>query len=544
MGTEPEGAPGVPEVEEEFKKVRAIRPILSPAGMTAMLGTALVGLTVWGTGLETADSPRLTLTRPQAEADARSALEDRGVSLGSEWIPLFSLTGGRTLSHQFVWQEGSEEEYGELVDDFLSSPGWQVRFVSFEVAPEERAESYSVSLFASGQAPSVSHVLPEGRPGKALTEEEARVLTLMALEDQLEAIPGTVREISAEESVLPDRTDWTFTFAATEGYPLTEGEGRAEVRIAGDEVVETRKFVHVPEDWEREWRVDESKRALAGIPSVALLLLLALGALVLGIIRWTRGSLYTPPLPILSGVIAIILLLTTINEWPNTVGGFTTQLSFANQAALALLGSGLGLAFVAVGVGLLGALAHTWIQERPSSIQSPAAVGLALGVAYVGLSGLLSRLAPAGPPGWPGYGGALSYLPWLSTAMTAVIGFLTVTAGALLLLATLERLRSTRWSWIGVPLVLLFGLTLASNPAGVSWLVWIGRAAMLAACIGVLWGLCRKLGWAILPGVMAAPILLGMVETALKHPYPGNTLGAVFGMLGVVAAMHLWTRAL
>ncbi len=543
-GSEPEGAPGVPEVEEEVKKVRTIRPLLSPAGITAALGAALVGLSIWVTGLETADSPRLTLTRPQAEAEARSALEDRRVSLGSEWIPLFSVSAGRTLSPHVVWQEGSEEEYGELVGDFLSSPGWRVRFVNFEVAPEERAESYSVRLFATGQAPRVSHVLPEGRPGKALMEEEARVLALMALEDQLEAIPGTVREISAEESVLPDRTDWTFTFAATEGYPLTEGEGRAEVRIAGDEVVGTRKFVHVQEEWEREWRADESKRALAGIPSVALLLLLALGASVLGIIRWTRGSLYTPPLPILSGVIAIILLLTTINEWPNTVGGFTTQLSFANQAALALLGSGLGLAFVAGGVGLLGALAHTWIQERPPSIQGPAAVGLALGVAYVGLSGLLSRLAPAGPPGWPGYGGAVSYLPGLSTAMTAVIGFLTVTAVALLLLATLERLRGTRWSWTGIPLVLLVGLTLASNSPGASWLVWVGSAALLAACIGFLWGLCRKLGWAILPGVMAAPVLLGMVETALRHPYPGNTLGAVFGMAGVVAAMHLWTRAL
>jgi len=543
-GAEPEGAPGIPEVEEEVEEVRGKRPLLSPAGITAVVGTALVGLTLWMTGLETTDSPRLTLTRPQAEAEARSALEDRGVSLGSEWVPLFSVTAGRTLSHQFVWQEGSEEEYGELVGAFLSSPGWRVRFVSFEVAPEERAESYSVSLFASGRAPSVSHVLPEGRPGKTLTEEEARVLALMALKDQLEAISGTVREISAEESVRPDRTDWTFTFAATEGYPLAEGEGRAEVRIAGDEVVGASKFVHVPEDWEREWRADESRRALAGIPSVALLLLLALGALILGIVRWTRGSLYTPPLPVLSGVIAIILLLTTINEWPNTVGNFTTQLSFANQVALALLGSGLGLAFLAAGAGLLGALAHTWIQERPPSIQGSAAVGLALGVVYVGFSGLLSRLAPAGLPGWPGYGGAISYLPWLSTAMTAVLGFLMATAGALLLLATLERLRSTRWSWTGVPLVLLIGLTLASNSPGASWLVWVGSAAVLAACIGFLWVLCRKLGWAILPGVIAAPVLLGMVETTLRHPFPGTTLGAVFGMAGVVAAMHLWTRTL
>jgi len=544
MGPEPEGVPGVPEGEERAKRDGAIRWALSPMGMTAVVGSALVGLAIWMTGLETVDSPRLTLTRPQAEAEARSALEDRGVSLGPEWIPLFSVSAGRTLSHHFVWQEGSEEEYGELVGAFLNSPGWRVRFVSFEVAPEERAESYSVGLFDTGQTPRVSHVLPEGRPGETLMEEEARALALTALEDQLEATPGTVREISAEESVRSDRTDWTFTFSATEGYPLTVGEGRVEVLIAGDEVVGTRRFVHIPEEWEREWRADESRRTLALIPMAALLLLLALGALILGIVRWARGSLHTPPLLVLSTSIAVTLLLTTLNEWPNTVGGFTTQISFANQVALALLGSGLGLAFLAGGVGLLGALAHTWIQERPPSIQGPGVVGLALGVGYVGLSGLWARMAPAGPPGWPGYGGAVSHLPWLSTVLAAVIAFLTVTAVALLLLAALERLRGTRWSWTGIPLVLLIGLTLASNSPGSNWLVWVISAAGLAACIGLLWLLCRKLGWAILPGVMAAPILLGLVDTALRHPFPGNALGAVLGMAAVVAAMHLWTRAL
>ena len=545
VGPEPERTPGVPGPQAiEPRETGAARRPLSPRGIAAVVGVALVGLTLWITGLETASSPQLTLTRLQAEAEARSALEDRGVSLGADWIPLFSVAAERSLAHQFVWREGSEEEYQELVGDFLNSPSWRVRFVSFEVPPEDRAESYTVSLLAEGRTPRVSHVLPEGRPGETLTEEEARVLALRALEDQLGTTPAAVREISAEEAVRPDRTDWTFTFAATEGYRLAEGDGRAEVRIAGDEVVRAGKFVHVPEDWEREWRAEESRKQLAIIPSAGLLVLLALGALILAILRWTRGSLFTPPLRVLTGVMVTILLIAAINEWPNTTSLFTTQMSFSNQAVLALLGLGLGLAVLAVGVGLFAALGHTWIQARPPSVRSPSVVGLALGVAYIGLSVLLSRLGPDGPPGWPGYGGAVSYLPWLSTTVAAVIGFLTATAVALLLLATLERLLGTRWSWAGIPMVLLIGLTVASNPHGASWLIWAGGAAGLAAGIGLLWVLCRRLGWAILPGVVAAPVLLGIVEATLRHPYPGHTLGAVFGMAGVVAAMHLWTRAL
>jgi membrane protease YdiL (CAAX protease family) len=528
----------------EARAVPAARRALSFRGMTAVAAAALLGLALWGTGLDTEGSPHLTLTRHEAEAEARSTLEARGVRLGPEWIPLFSISAERDLAHQFVWREGSEEEYLALVGNFLNSPAWRVRFVSFDVPPEERAESYTLSSLASGQAPRVGHALPEGRPGETLTEEEARTLALRALEDPLGTAPEAVREISADETVRPNRTDWTFTFAATEGYPLAKGEGRAEVQIAGNEVVGVSKYVHVPEDWEREWRAQERKRSFAIIPSASILLILAAGALVLAVLRWSRGSLHSSPVRILSGVMATLLLLTAVNEWPATVSAFTTQLSFGNQVGISLLGLVLGLGLMAVGVSLLAALGHTWIQGQTPSVKSPALVGLSLGVGYVGLSVLLSRLGPDGPPGWPGYGGAVSYLPWMSAALGAVIAFLTATAMALLLLATLERLAGTRWSWTRAPLVLLVGLTLASNPPGASWMIWVGGALGIAVGIGLLWTLCRRVGWAVLPGVVAAPVLLGVVETALRHPFPGHTLGAVLALAGVAGAMHLWTRAL
>ena len=530
-GARPEGA-------------RAKERSLSRVGLAAVGAGALAGLALWVTGLDPAGSPRLAVDRGQAEAEALEAIEARGVNLGPDWIPLSSVTSERGLTHQFVWREGSEEEYLDLVGDYLTSPEWRVRFVNFQAAPEERAESFTVTGPGGGGEYRVSHALPEKRSGVTLTEEEARLLALSAMEDQIGAVPGTFREISAEEAVRPDRTDWTFLFAATEGYLLATGEGRSEIRIAGNEIVDARKFVHVPEDWEREWRAEESRRTLALIPSAALILLLALGALILAIIRWSRGSLHTPPAKILSGAMAMILLLTAINEWPGTTSTFTTQMSFGNQAGLALLGLGLGLAVIAMAVGLLAALGHTWIQERNAPVKGPGWMGLALGLAYAGLSTLLSQLGPAGPPAWPGYGGAVSYLPWLSTALAAVTGFLAATAAALLLLAALERLAKSQWSWASIPLVLLAGLTLASNPPGGSWLIWAGGAVGIAACILLLWTLCRRMGWAILPWAMAAPVLLGVAETALMHPFPGNTLGAVLGLGGVAAAAHFWTRAL
>jgi len=528
----------------EPDSTEAIRPTLSPLAKAALGAVGLVGLVLWISGLETGDSPRITRTRPQVEAEARAALEAGGADLGPDWMPLFSINSQKGLSHQFVWRQGTEDDYGGLSGTFLSSPGWRVRFVNFQAAPEERAESYTVSFSEGGGSPRIRHDIPEGRPGETLSEEEARSLAHEALESGFGSSSEVVREISGEESVRPGRTDWTFTFAATDGYPLPEGEARLQVRIAGAEVVETRRFVHIPESWERDWRAQESKRGLLSALTASILLLLALGAAILAIVRWTQGSLLQPPLRILTMAMAIPLLGSGINEWPNALAAFSTQTSFSNQAVMILLGIGLSLAFLATSVGLLGALGHTWIQRRSLSIEGSVGAGMALGAAYVGLSALLSRMTSTGPPGWPDFGGAVTFVPWLSPAFGAPVGFLIATAAALLLLGALERTRGTRWAWTGVPLALLAGLTLAPNPPGAGWAIWLGAGVGLSVGVGILWILCRRLGWAILPGVMATPILLNLVTTGVQHPYPGHALGAVLGVAAVLTATGFWARAL
>jgi hypothetical protein len=415
--------------------------------------------------------------------------------------------------------------------------------VSFEVPPEERAEAYTVGFYDSGATPRVSHDLPEGRPGETLSEAQARGLAVEVVESQLEFSAETVREISADEAVRPDRTDWVFTFAATEGYPLGEGEGRLVVGIAGDEVVGAGRFVHIPEEWERDWQANESLRQLPSLVMVAFVLFLALGAAILAVVRWARGSLVTRPLRVLSVPLAVILLISGINEWPNAVGIFTTQASFWNQAVMVILGIGLGSIVLAISLGLLASLGHTWIQASPQRVMAAGTVGLAVGLALIGGSEALSGLGSSGPPGWPDYGGAVTYLPWASVALGGLVQYLALASIALLLMGSLESLQGTKWSWAAIPLVLVVGLAISSNPPGAGWFSWIGGAVSVAAAIGVLWGLCRRLGWAILPGAASAPVFLDLAETILRNPFPGSILGATLGIAGVVVVMNRWARA-
>ncbi len=535
-----EVVPSSVQGEERGPRDRA----LSPLAKVLLASVGIAGLASWMSGLDTIDSPRLTLTRTEAGNAAVEALEARGVTLGPEWTPLYSISTERPPSHRFVWEKGSEEEYRSLVGTFLNTPGWRIRFLGFELPPEERAETYTIGFYDTGLSPRISHGLPEERAGANLSEGEARVLALEAADFQLGFRSGELREVSADETALPNRTDWTFIFSATEGYPLTEGDGRVQVRIAGDEVVAAGRFVHVPEEWERDWQSERSKRQLPPLVAAGLLALLAIGALVLSVVKWAKGSLLTRPVRVVSLATATVFLLSGINDWPRAIGVFTTQLSFGNQAAMVILGIGLGSLLLGLSIGLMAGLGLTWIRGGGRPVGGSGLVGLAVGVALVGASSLLVRLGPEGPPGWPDYSGAVSLLPWVSVALRATLQFLVTTSGLLLLLGSLSAVGRSRWAWSAIPLTLLVGLTLAPNPPGTSWYFWVGTGAALAAGTGVFWALCRRWGWALLPAAAAVPVILGLLETAMRNPFPGSLLGSAVGAAALAAGVVGWTKTL
>jgi membrane protease YdiL (CAAX protease family) len=505
---------------------------------------ALVGLVLWASTLRVQETPRLALSQVEAEAEARDVLAGEGIELAEEWTPLLAVDAARGLSHEFVWREGTPEHYRELLGRFLDPPRWRIRFVRFHVEPEARGEVYTVSLGPSGELLEVRHELPEGRPGANLEEEQARRLAREALQARHGVSPARAREISADETTRPNRTDWTFTFTAEEGYPLDAGEGRWTVRILGDEVAGGRGSVHVPEDWEREWRSDGEARLLFLLPLGALLLLLLLAAGIVGLVKGARGELERKSALVLGGTLLLAEVLTRLNEWPGTQGGFTPGEAFMNQVGMAVFGTILQIGFTAGGVALLGALAHTWLEGEGRSVSGPVWWGLGLGALAAGGVRWISTLVSSGPPDWPGYAPAVSHLPWLSGALTSLRDFLAATVLVLLFLAFLRLLRRTGKGWLAVPLLLVVGLTVAPNPPGTDWLVWAGAGLAAAAAIAMVAGVAIRLGWAVVPGLVAAPALLKEVETLLVRPFPGSASGAFLALLLIAGGVVLWTRRL
>src|SRR5262249_32604010 len=121
----------------------------------------------------------------------------------------------------------------------------------------ERAESWTVDLDAHGAVDRISHQLAESHHGAALDAATARAVARRALKEHFAIDDASLEEWSAPPSKLAARADWAST-CKDRSHPLPRGEARLAVRLAGDEVASARRFVFVPEEWERAERNSET----------------------------------------------------------------------------------------------------------------------------------------------------------------------------------------------------------------------------------------------------------------------------------------------
>src|SRR5262249_10919869 len=142
-------------------------------------------------------------------------------------------------------------------------------------------------------------------PGPALSESAAREVARRTLIERFQSDPASLREVSAEPSKLPARTDWTITFAdASRG--LAQGEPRLGGRIAGNEVADAWRFVYVPEDWRRGQRNEETALLVVRGLGTLLAAVSMFGGAIAAIVAWSRRRFAV------GTFLAVLLMLLTL----------------------------------------------------------------------------------------------------------------------------------------------------------------------------------------------------------------------------------------
>jgi len=152
-------------------------PLLSPFAQKAVIITGVAGLVVWLmlTDFRKNASP-VEMSRTEAIEFAKQEISIRGfeIDLSKNWKVFSRVYGGINLQHRFIWQEGGEEAYRDLLGSYLVPPVWHVRLALFEGELEEKAEEFHVYIAGRDSIEAFRHILPESRPGARPEEAEAR----------------------------------------------------------------------------------------------------------------------------------------------------------------------------------------------------------------------------------------------------------------------------------------------------------------------------------------------------------------------------------
>jgi hypothetical protein len=533
------GAWKPPAVQETLKQEISMQPVtaINPRVSRLLPVAGLIGLVIWVTTTSfRIDAPPIPINRADAQQKARQALAERNIQLDSTWTVLGRVNGQPDQQHRFVWQRAGRERYAALLGTYLPPPHWWVRFARFEGDIVERAEEYHVFIDGSGQVFRVSHDLPEARPGKSLTVDEARMIARSALTANFHVPPENVKEVSAEAQKRPARGDWMFVFSDTRDYGLPEGEPRISIEIAGDEVADAARYIYVPEEWARNERRDRNLPAIFAVTcSVAIVCIMAAGA-VIAVVRWSRKQSFSPRTFFAFSVLIFLLSATNLlNNWPVIKLQLSTAQPLMLQAVVVISVSLLVSLFTAVALALVAGLV-AGLKDAPLGFGFRATIlmGAGLGIALAGLNAVARSAAPSMTPSWGNLAPASTFLPILAAALTPLSQFIIQTLLLFLVLRTVAH--KPRW-W---PLLLVFGLLLAGSSSVDTISSWL----IMGIGIGLGLSVAFKLVFRHFPTLVvittAALAILATIRDGVQRAYPAALPGSIAAVVLISVAAWVW----
>jgi hypothetical protein len=493
------------------------------------------------------DGPPLDVGRADAVEASRRVLEERAIEVPSSWRELATVVASPDPAHRFVWQVGGEGVYHELLGSYLDEPAWFVRRAFFEGDVAERAEEYNLWFAASGGLLRFRHQLPQQRVGAQLAEPDARTVAQAALV----AIHGrdleTLDEVSADAEQHAERRDWKFVYSDTGASSLPEGDTRIAVHIAGDEIVDSYRFVHIPEEWERSER---NRRTLAQVVQIVCTVAMALTFLagaILAVVRWSRGRFAVGSFVLFFVALFGLGVVEVLNSWPAMTANFSTAQPFSLQSSIALVGSLLAMLVIAVAVGLCIGMLHRWLPVQPDDGTGRTLVlGSALGALVACLVAIGGALATQLEPDWGPYQAAAAVFPVLATALGPISSWI-ATSTLVLLVLTFVHVMSRSWTRLrlatGLVLV-LFGLVIAGVGGVDTVQRWCGGGVAIGLLLAAGYALILRHHLALVPIVAATVAVLGTLRDGILGLYPGSLIGSAAAAILIAGTAVTWLRRL
>ncbi len=509
-----------------------------------LLIAGIIALLIWVflTDFEN-QAPPMAIDRSEALAVAERELQRRQIDPDDSWQPLKRVVEPLDQEDRFVWQEGDASDYRALMGSYLDPPQWLVRYVRFSGDVAGRAEEYRIFVGPDGKVRRFHHKLPEKRAGADLNADSSSGIARTFIKQTYGLDAADLKTVAAKPSKLPNRTDWTYTYADTIHYPLEKGQARIDVTIAGTEVVDSYRYIHVPEDWQRQERNQGSLMSAFRTLNSIFMLLLFLAGVIIAIVYWSRKQFSVSTFIAFVALVLGLQLIDLFNSLPSVIAGFSTSEPYRNQLIAAVGMPVIGFLFLSAAVGLLNGFTRIWKGAVPAQPTSRLlSGGFSAGAIIAGVSAIVSVLQPELKPFWADYESLAHHAPFLEGVNTAA-RFILVASLFLFLFTALHRL-THYWQKRRVLFSVLFLLVgfIVSGATDATVAYWVLSGFVQALVYWLLYIFVFRRALAVIPLAFGTASVLNALKDVVIGAHPFVPWIALIAILLTAAIAYYWFR--
>jgi membrane protease YdiL (CAAX protease family) len=509
----------------------------------AFIAVAFIPVYRFGQGV------KIAMTAQDAITAADAYLRSQGTD-PTRYHRVAQLAGNvQALTVRYLIEHVSVKEADEIYRKATQFLCWEIRYFR----PLEIDEHRVIFDAVSRDFVDHRHSLDENAPGASLEPSDARSLAGRALaehgyklsEFDLQDWRGNKRKA---------REDYTFVWQAKPGDPrnVADEHYRAQVDIAGAEVVGVSDQFKLPEEWERlQWKTGLANSILSCVG--ALLGVIIFVRIIILFVAQVRGAKVPWRVAAPVGVtLAVVVILSELNALPSVERSYSTSIPLATF----WLQTGIGLAVVPLLTGLaawmLVALAFSLFPEsqrllrRASTSAWRRDAAVAVVVSLAATAGL-DKLGAVWASLLPSYflpaidlapGSLDAWSPALASLFSAVPAAVLTTAIIAVVVAIFRSGWRRAW-WLWVALLLL---AISLGPANahsvrefvVIW-AWKVTSFVLPVWIAITFFRDNALAYlaAIFSMLVAKPTMALLTQATKIYQWDGLSLGFLsFVILG------------
>ncbi len=328
------------------------------------------------------DYLRLSVDARSAVTTANEVMKNHGVDPGGYRSVATLVNTTNPVTNEYLRRRMPVAAINKIYAEKVPGVLWRVRYFR-----ESQAEEYAVILRPDGSLHSFRHILAEEAAAPTVTKEEAQAIAERFLTEQKKIDLQVWKLVDATSDKKPHRTDHTLTWQENEplddakvNEPADHAYERMDVQVLGDQAVNYRTYIKIPEEFERKQEAQNLPRTVFAIVKGILLFGAAVTVLVFFFLRLKKQPVHVPWRKLLlagvAGTLAFAINFLVGRYMPPLLEGYRTALPLKTYFATIAVGAFLLGIFILGGLTLLYGLAWSFAARAYGEERLPSWLGM------------------------------------------------------------------------------------------------------------------------------------------------------------------------